>query len=558
MMKVWIEKNQGKLWFSIFINIIVLFTLMAVYKPLYENNDDMAIISLVGGVKGVFDAHLVHMSRVIGYILKLLYSMNAGIPWYALLQYAFLFAAFTGITYVFLNKLKHASSLPIVLLFLYFFGYEGYVHIQFTKSAGIITVAGGALLFWALFQEKIPAKAYISGFLLALFGSFYRVDQFWCEIALLTGFGVLFLFRLKEFEKEIRFRRLGVCMFTFLTLIAIAFGIFKVDRYMYDTSEDWEYYMDHTKARAELWDHAFPDYEENAEAYKAVGIDEITFEMFETWTHQDPDKVTLESMQSIIALKQPKAIDMNFFKTFAKVMLKGVWKITSFGFCVLLGILWLLRGEKSIASIVTIVYEAGMVILLYLYLFYNDRYFRNRVDIGIWIAVAVLLIWLLDTGKRILPAAWSVVLMTVVLAVTLYRWGDELRMNQMDVKERFQAERTVIEEIDADDEHLYLTKVFTISFAKAYDIFDSIPVGIGDNMYPLGGWTAQTVPYMDVLEKYGVDNPFRDIINNEKVYLIDQNIDMTMEYIHTWYDEDAEAVPVKQIGKHSVYKIVSE
>ena len=74
-------------------------------------------------------------------------------------------------------------------------------------------------------------------------------------------------------------------------------------------------------------------------------------------------------------------------------------------------------------------------------------------------------------------------------------------------------------------------------------------------MYTLGGWAARTTSYMGILERYGIENPYRDMIGNEKVYLIDDDIDLTMDYIHTYYDEKAEAVLVSEIGSLKIYQI---
>ena len=557
-MKEWIQKRQGKIWFALVINIIVLVSLLIIYRPAYETNDDVAISTMVNGIKGVHDTHLVFIHRIIGYVLAFLYTIKADIAWHALLQYFLLFLAFTGVTYVFLNKFKDSTYFPIVLIFLYYFSYEGYIHPQFTKTAGILTVAGGTLLFWALFQKKIPKITYICGFILAILGSFYRINQFMCEIVLLTALGIIFLFDLKEFEKKERFRRLCTCVISFGILFVVGVGAYKLDMMEYDASEEWEYYMDYQNARSALLDYGFPDYEKNEEAYKAVGIDEVTYEMFDMWTHQDPEKITVEVMQSIVALKEPKAINASFVKSFAKRMMKGIWKVNAFICCLILGVLWLFKGKKSWSTILALAYEAGIVVLIYAYLYYQGRCLRNRVDVGIWMAVAILLLWLFEEGKKAWPKYVTTALLVGVVALTSYQWSENWRVNQKDTDANFDAEKAVLAEIDADNEHLYLTKTFTVTFAGAYGVFEGMPYGLGDNMYPLGGWTAQSEPYMAVLEKYDITNPFRDMINNENVYIVDIDIDLTMEYINTWYDENAEAVFVKNIGQHSVYKVVSE
>jgi hypothetical protein len=54
-----------------------------------------------------------------------------------------------------MDYLEKPDFLWIFILILLFFGFEGYVKIQYTKTAGIIAVAGLALIFLSLILKKI-------------------------------------------------------------------------------------------------------------------------------------------------------------------------------------------------------------------------------------------------------------------------------------------------------------------------------------------------------------------------------------------------------------------
>ena len=82
-----------------------------------------------------------------------------------------------------------------------------------------------------------------------------------------------------------------------------------------------------------------------------------------------------------------------------------------------------------------------------------------------------------------------------------------------------------------------------------------MPTGLLDNISWLGGWTTNMVPYKKILGNYGLQNPYKDMIGNEKVRLIDNNIELTMRYLHEYYDEKAEAVCVGEVGKYKLYQI---
>lgn len=553
--ELFLLRHKDRPVFSVVLNILVFVFYMLIFFPAYETNDDGGLLTLVSGIKGDHDPHMVYINTVLGHILAFLYGLFQSVPWYAIMQYLLLFCALTAITYVWLNRLKPASSVWLVMVFLLFFAYEGYIRIQYTKSAGMITAGGLTLLFYALFQKKIKVVPYFFGFLLALAGSMYRVSQFFCELGLFTGLGIYFLFSLKAIAPGRERKRFFLCAGSFLMLVLTACGFMALDRSAYQ-SEEWSYYLDYLDARVELMDYGFPDYDKNKEAYLDYGFDESAYKLFKGWTHSDSEKITVESMQALISLKTHKEFNLLLIKGFLKTMAEGFLKIPVFWCFLLFMLLWMIRGKHSAGAFCTLIYEGSFTALLYLFLYYRGRYLFNRVDVGIWLAVIIVVFWLLDGEKPVLSGRAGIILLGALILLTQYKWHGNWRISKEDraVKSRL-AMREVIETIDKDDSHLYLTKNGTVSFFKAYGIFDSIPSGIGDNMYPLGGWTAQTPTYMRVLDRYGVTNPFRDMIGNDSIYLIDDDIGLTMEYIHTWYDADAKAAEVNTIGRFKVYQI---
>lgn len=553
-MEVWFDRRKNKLWFSVVLNVIIFILTMIIFFPAFETNDDYGVLSLTGGSKGFYDYHPVYEHVFLGIVLQGLFRICHSVPWYSVLQYFLLFCSFSALTYVFLSRMKKNSYFWIVLIFLLIFSYEGYVRIQYTKSAGIISTAGLALLFYAFFQDKIVKPACLAGGLLALLGSMYRLNQFFCEFALFAGLGVYFLFYLKNFQPEVRFRRFLACGGSCLALLAVVLLAWKADRMTY-SSDEWKYYLEYDRDRSQLLDYGFPDYDANEETYQALGIDETAYKLFKKWTHADSEKITVEVMDSLIELKTPKPIRFSLLKDFVKTVPAGFIKITGFWCFGIMIILWLIRGKHGAGEILTVLCETGMIILLYLFLYYRGRYLINRVDIGIWMAAAVVLMWILNTEKAVFPGKTGGAAFLLLLILTQRQWQGNWRVNRTEAAEKYRNEQEVLNTIRADSDHLYLTKAGTISFAKAYGVWDSIPFDIGGNMYPLGGWTAQTPTYLSVLERFDVKNPFRDMIGNEKIYLIDNKIEMTMDYLHKWYDRDAEAVLIKKIGGYSIYQI---
>ena len=64
---------------------------------------------------------------------------------------------------------------------------------------------------------------------------------------------------------------------------------------------------------------------------------------------------------------------------------------------------------------------------------------------------------------------------------------------------------------------------------------------------------------MNNLALYGVENPYRDCVGNGKVYLIEDNIDLTLQYIHEHYDPNARAGLVEPLSSETgmdIYRIL--
>ena len=104
----------------------------------------------------------------------------------------------------------------------------------------------------------------------------------------------------------------------------------------------------------------------------------------------------------------------------------------------------------------------------------------------------------------------------------------------------------------------YLAKSGMLSEIVCYGPFDRMPENLLDNVYWFGGWECRTPGYTQEMETHGITNPYRDVINNDSIYLVDDNIDLTLKYIRQYYDSSAQAVFIKTIGNVDVYQIRSK
>lgn len=549
----WVRKNKKKVWFSLLMNSMILLVLLLIFRPKYETNDDVGILCMASGVKPGADAHLVYINYILGKILVWSYQLTGALPWYALIQYGALLGAFTAVTYVCLNKIEDKSVVCLLMPVLLAFSFEAYIKLQYTKTAGIVSAAGLFLFCYAIISEEKYKQRMTAGILLCTAGFLYRNVQFCAEAALMSAAGIPVLIHCFRQIKAKNGKILRQGMAGCLILAAVLTGLFAADKLAY-RSEVWQEYLAYNTARTELYDYGFPDYESNQELYAKLQIDENAFKLYKQWNHGDTEKMSTEVMQTIASAKPQRAINKKLISGYVHLFPVKFFTIAVFYIAIMVGIYTVFMGNISREMVLSLVFEAAMVMLLYFYLYYQGRYLYNRVDVGIWFAVCLVILWNYQTRYRKHAVSGGIVLAVLALAVCASqgKWISRMRCN---ATEDYTKMRKLIEEIHSDQEHLYLTKMGTVSFAKAYGVFDVIPKGMADNLYPLGGWNANTPVYREVLKKYGVSNPFRDMTGKENVYLVDKEIEKTIEYLHTYYDTDAQAEEVARNGKIGIYQI---
>lgn len=142
-------------------NLAAMLLMVLIMRPGFETNDDIVFAELGSGFRGVKDAHLVFQNYGLGLLYRLLYQITGRLPWYTIVQYAVLLFAFTAVTYVLLNRLEGYSGLYLSALLVLGFGYEGYIHLQFTKTGGIATAAGVFYCFMGCPGKKFTQERFL-------------------------------------------------------------------------------------------------------------------------------------------------------------------------------------------------------------------------------------------------------------------------------------------------------------------------------------------------------------------------------------------------------------
>ena len=553
----YLKQKYRKISVALLSNLLILGAMAAFMRPSFETNDDIVFAELGSGLRGVKDAHLIFQNYGLGMIYRFLYAVTGRLPWYTIVQYMILFVAFTAITYVLVSRLGEISGLCLFVILVCGFGYEGYVHLQFTKTAGIAAAAAVFLLFYLLEQKKYSWWGIIVGVLLAVIAYMYREDQFWASCGLMAGAGLLFLFDLRKYRNK-KLRRLGICVLTFGVLLLSVFGVDRWDSSKYRSAE-WEEYQEFNQLRSELLDYGFPDYDSNQEIYEELWISREAYELYKSWNFNDTEKFDTEVMKKLVDLKQKRPLTIRTVTAFLRRFPSDLLRMPMFYFFAIFAVLWLLCGKKDVCSVISVLAECLLLVAVYFYLYYQGRYMVNRVDVGLWFSACLVMLWIFSSGEvRYMNIKTSVLLCMICVALGQFMMHKDWRIATASIPEARVSQRAVLETIGTDKEHVYLAKSGMLSEIVCYGPFDRMPENLLDNVYWFGGWECRTPGYTRAMEAHGIKNPYRDVVNNQNIYLVDDNIDLTLKYIRQYYAENAEAVFVKTIGNVDVYQITDD
>lgn len=555
--RTYLKQKYRKISVALISNLLILGAMAAFMRPSFETNDDIVFAELGSGLRGVKNAHLVFQNYGLGMIYRLLYGVTGRLPWYTIVQYMILFAAFTVVTYVLISRLGEISGLCLFVILACGFGYEGYIHLQFTKTAGIAAAAAVFLLLYLLEQEKYSWWGIAGGILLAVIAYMYREDQFWASCGLMAGAGLLFLFDLRKYRNK-KLRRLGICVLTFGVLLLSVFGVDRWDSSKYRSAE-WKEYQEFNQLRSELLDYGFPDYDSNQKIYEELGISREAYELYKSWNFNDTEKFDTEVMKKLVDLKQKRPLTIRTVTAFIRRFPSDLLRMPMFYFFAVFALLWLLCGKKDVCSVISVLAECLLLVVVYFYLYYQGRYMVNRVDVGLWFSACLVMLWIFSSGEvRHMNTKVSVLLCMICVVLGQFMMYKDWRLATSSIPEARVSQRAVLETIGTDKEHTYLAKSGMLSEIVCYGPFDRMPENLLDNVYWFGGWECRTPGYTRAMEVHGIINPYRDVVNNENIYLVDDNIDLTLKYIRQYYAENAQAVFVKTIGNVDVYQIADD
>ena len=589
-------------------NLAALILFAVFIYPYFETNDDATIRFFVDGTKIISDYHLVYQNVILGRIYMLLYAVTRRFPWYSIFMWAVIFLCLCAVTYVLLCRVRGAGGYVLSGFLILWFGHECYCRMQYTKVAGLCAGAGMLLIYHAGYErlagqgksadrKTVRALETAGGLLIGSLGAMYRFPMFLVGAFLTTGIPVSIMIEMLRNR-----RRSGIAetdaagtgeasadgagtgtsgkeaagtgasgkgaadlrsflrcvILPGLAMLLISLALFGVDRLHY-RSQRWKEYDRFNAVRTELLDYGLPGYKKYRKHYKAAGIDKNAFELLEYWNFADPDVFTAERLEEIAGWKKDNRSFGTLLSGFVRRVPVGLTAKRTL-YC-LLGCLiaWLFARRKRWEQAAGMFWSLACFVLVYFSLYRRGRYLFNRVDTFMLFALCLTVLWMIREVPFSAAAAGFVMSLALMRIVAGAGVMPVLRGSEAETEKEYAKimQQNRLMEAAGDNEHLYLFTFQTLSDDDSFGPFDMATPGCMDNLLWLGGWGAYTDIYYATMDRWNISNPYRDMVDNEDIYLVDVAVGDRLNYLNAYYGFDVEAEKVGNLGQFPVYRIVT-
>lgn len=563
----WHKNGRLRLLAALLVNAALLLVLLSCFTPRFETNDDVLMSKFVDGQMGEKSAYIPFINIVQGFFLKLLYTIGGeGLNWYSISIYALMLAAFTAMTWVLLMRFRPLGAWSMAAVILLTVGLNSYLYPCFSKTCAVAAAGGLCLMLYAMGDglEKPKRLPLMLGLAMAVLGYLWRVEEFFGVAVLLAPVGLVVLLELlRKTRDEKPGQRLGrVWRYVrpFLLLLLLVLLLFGLDRFLW-TRGDFAYFTEYSDTRSILVDYStLPDYEQMQPVYDSLDMDENAVYFLKNWSFYDTEKFSLEKIKAVLAARDsvvPNPSPGECLGVFLDKAIPGMaGTLAGLGFALML-MLWLACGRHRWQDWLGLGLSFGFFGLIYLLMIYQNRYLANRMDMGLLLALMLTMSFLMDDRKLMEDKLFCALLIALALAAGLYTNRNVCKCSdQYDVEDK-SAKKAAIEQILADEEHLYLCKVWSIDH-ELYTPLETAPAGFADRIVLLGGWSLYHPSIEHVLEAYDIQNPYPDMIGNARVRLIDNDVERTLAYLREYYDPDAQAEPVEPLSSETglmIYRI---
>lgn len=547
---------------SLCLNTIIMLITFLLWEPTTKSDDyDMSVI-LYGGLNGEYSTINLYYNALLGKLLVFLLNLFPSISWFFILQYLLMFLANTIIGYLLFSK-SHNCLLYFVA-YLIFFSYEFYIRITFSKTAGILIVAGYLIILFFI-ERQISFLYLLYGCLFILAGSLFRNGLF--ELITFLFFPCFIFYVLKNgFHNYKKILCFIICV---LLLFILRNVLYAYSTEQYSKSPLWKNYIENNTLRGNLSDYGVPPYDKYANEYADLGIskNDYTF-WFEYSLRGDNAALSNDLYREIITMKN----NMSKPSFIAKIRLALIqlpyhlYKETAFWFFLIISIAMFVANQTLFSKTLSLFFFS---IIAYFIMTLSGRT-QHHIDVVIYTCITIQIIYYYSVLEETTHLVNSKSL-AVVFAITpffLLTFSNQLanssyyeNISTLSEFEKVHTNYKLIKPLSKDKQHFYvITPLDTYSFYECFTVFEPIEKNFYSNIYRTNMCHVEL--HEQQKSQYGIDNIWAECTDSEIIRFIFtestiSRINVMQQYIQEHYNSNANYELVDKIDGLYIYKVTS-
>ena len=564
---------------SIAVNIIILVTVMVFTQMSYETNDDYAISSRIASGDVFVGFVDFVMSSILVYAQKFSDTINI----FVLFQVVLSFSSLVVILRVFMDEVRSRMFMFCLVLLLAVFAFDLYSVIQFTKTSAAALCAGMLLTIHSVTKKPADGGLYgrigtgdmVIGLVLIYLGAGLRIANF----PIAVGFAGIFLIMwVVENRKDLLpcgylSKKRVVSYLLIMVIMAGAAGMFLFSTNMNTSTDQLRKYQEYNNLRSSVIDFSqFSCFDEYADEYRKAGLDKNDVYLVDNWYLDYDGAASVENLREIEAVYDlsreektagAKATLSGFLKTI-RDHLKDIDK-TGIHILMLAGIAIVAFARYRLGYFPYIIALGVAAAGIYIALYHMGRLAYRATFLTDLSAV----IWMLYPMR-----GWRIREVTSKMAIrfgagaacVLLAWGVYMEYG-LSSESSDEAEKKIRPEgltrtIEEDADHMYVFSPKEKKFLSSYADPMKRPEG-DENVITFGSWGTKSPYVTKRLAAYGLNDLFEGIIDNDKVYVIeDKNVERMEEYLNKWYSDSVEGREIRYVKKdevdgYSIWKVAS-
>lgn len=563
------EKRELRNWIiSLLLNLVILLVILNITGLMYETNDDFTIS------REIADGYP-YVGFVNYYLCRILIEIQKAFPdtnMFVVSQMALSLVSFTAVIKVFLDRSEHLLGKAMPVIVCAFFALDHYSCIQFTKTSALLMAAGLLWLTDNYLHDRRPLY-FAAALLLFYLGAAYRQKAMLPAIAFAVCFVIAWwILNGREYFKGRNLLKESGTVLFLLVLIAVPYGLDKWSDNMNASTPELKYAREYQAERIKTTDYPLLKFydEDDAAAtkYTEAGFSRNDLHLVVHFTLDYDGAASLKNLKRINDINKPYlASSKSWKKAFRDAVIGSGRAVKNTNYTgmhiiiIVVLVLLVICTNKPKAWLYAVL--IGMLsVCMYTAIYYMQRpQYRALYVVDVCAAF-----WLLyasavsEKSKRAAAKMISATMCVIVVSALFFPGLKELEsqisynraLTESEAQEKFFAE---------NNDNMYVCIETMMELPLSY--LDPLKTPEApENVTGTGGWETLTPYKLSQLEKYGMTNPIKDLVNSPNTLLYgDAKIDKLAEYYNKWYGNENEIISIERIGEfegNGIYRVIRE